>query len=230
MGALMPEIEKAVELGERANALLDRALALRMRRRVRESDRVAHFLQSSFVFRQSENLQNQLIFNVPKGFSFEAQRLALYPEVRIVSIEDADGDSEITFRPTLWTNAIAVSLTTASLAQAFDTPTDRLVDATVQLTQVEADGVTTHDLQNAPFPVAHAFSAPVNSDLGGAQLISARPGKLVFAAPITLAPGTAFAARITPTFSGVRTADTRLNEYRIVGVLEGFKRLGSASA
>ncbi len=225
--ALSEQLVKALAQGDRIAALTTRASKLRRHIRVREADRVLHTLQQSFTFRQGENLQRALVYSVPLGHAFEAHRLVLLPEIRLVSIAAADGDSEITFRPTLWTHNISeqLNVVNSGLVQAWPVLTDRLLDAQIELSQVEADGVTSHDLQNAPFPVAQTFSGPVNSDLGGASLISARPSALVFAIPALLAPGTSLQVRVTPTFSGVRTSDGRLNEYRIIGLLEGFKRL-----
>ncbi len=224
-GVLSDQLLQALAQGDRIAALTKRASTLRRHTRVREADRVLHTLQQSFTFRQGENLQRALVYSVPLGHAFEAHRLVLLPEIRIVSIQDSDGDSEITFRPTLWTHNISAAINAGGLVQAWPVLTDRLLDAQIELSQVEADGVTSHDMQNAPYPVAQTFSGPVNSDLGGASVISARPSALIFNVPALLAPGTALQVRVTPTFSGVRTTDDRLNEYRIVGLLEGFKRL-----
>lgn len=217
-------LKQALAQGERVAALTTRASRLRKHARVRDADRALHTMQAAYTFRQGENLSQSLVFSVPKGQAFEAHRLSLFAELRIVSIQEADGDSEITFRPTVWTHN-KFDHFGAGLQQAWPNAVDRFVDAQIELTQMEADGTTSHEYQNAPFPVAHTFSGGVNSDMVGSSLQSARPGALVFGVPMLLAAGTALQLRVTPLFSGVRTADDRLNEYRIVGVLEGFKRL-----
>lgn len=219
------ELDIALKLGDRLAEMLDAARQMRARRRVNEADRVVHFLQASFTFKQSENVSSPLVFTVPAGHSFEARRLALYPEVRLVSAQSSDNSSDATFRPTAWTCAVNNILTGTPFSQWFATNTDRLVDAQVALSLLPAGSKEPRPLQNAAFSIAHLFCSALNSDLVGTSAISARPSAKQFCVPLRMGPGAALQVQVTPTFSGVRTTDTRLNEYRIVGVLEGFKRL-----
>lgn len=226
---LKTQVEQALAQGDALEDLVRRAHKLRQRRRVREADRVEHTLRAEYTFRQSENLQQALVFNVPKGWAFEAHRLSLFVDMRLISVQTGDGASEISFRPTVWTHAVMTNLAANNPGEAWPNPIDRLVDAQIELEVQLPDGSKGRSFQNAPFPVAHLFCGSDNSDIVGVQLVSSRPSALVFNVPNLIEPGTALLARVTPTFSGVRTTDSRLNEYRITGLLEGFKRIGEGA-
>lgn len=215
-------LEEALAQGDRVADLLRRARALRSRVQSRGVDRVPHTLQQSFTFKQGENTSGPLVFQSPSTHEFEAHRLALYPEIRLVSVRSANGTSEITYRPTHWTHAVMVALTSGPLSQIWANVLDRLLDAQVELT-LQIGKENSREMQSAPFPVAQCFSGAVNSDTVGGTLVTSRPGLLVFQRPVMLRPGRSLLCKITPTFSGTRTLDARQNEYRITAVLEGAK-------
>lgn len=215
-------LEEALRQGDRVAGLLARARKLSSLLRSRGVERVPHVLQKSFTFKQGENTSGPLVFQAPTSHEFEAHRIALYPEIRLVSVRSANGASEVTFRPTQWTHSVMLALTTGPLSQVWANAIDRLVDAQVELA-LQVGEEDSREMQNAPFPVSQCFSGSMNSDTVGGTLVTSKPGLLVFQHPVVLRPGRSLLCKVTPTFSGTRTTDARINEYRITAVLEGAK-------
>jgi len=210
-------IKEAVTQGQKLSGLLDRVSGLCEARRT-SKDRVLHWLQDWFVFQQGQNTTQNLTFNVPKGFDYEAARFNIYPEIRRVSLDPAtQGVSDVVFRSTAWfTSAGALGVEPST------------VDAIIDLVYASADGKTRR-YQNAGFFVAQTFSDFMNINNQRVQYgRNECPAGLVFDPFYRLERGSTLTCRVTPVFSSERTFvedDARVYEYRIRGVLEGYKRL-----
>lgn len=214
----MDLLKTALEQGQRLDSLLDRVGTIFEARRT-SRDRVLHWLQDSFVFQQAQNTVQNLVFNVPKGFDFEAARLNLYLEIRrVVTDPLLLSDSDNVFRPTTWFTSVATSVNPISLRTS--------ADALVEITYAAADGKTRR-YQNAAFYVSQTFSDYTN--VNGSSAInynrSESPAGMVFDPFYLLARGSTLTCRVTPTYSGESSESQVVHEYRIRGVLEGYKRL-----
>ncbi|NBT35342.1 MAG: hypothetical protein EBT03_07360 [Betaproteobacteria bacterium] len=210
-------LQKAIVQGDRLQKLCQRGDSLRERER-EASDRILHFLTGSIVFQQNQNTVQNIVFNVPRTDDVEATRFALYPYVRRISLSpDAVGigPSERTFRPTVWTKQNNRALTMAG------------VDALIEMIVSFPNGKT-RSYQNAAWPASQAFSLLTSgAGLSGQGLFdrTEATGGLVFDAPLYLERGSTVTARITPLYSTVNSDEQALPlEYKIVGVLEGYKR------
>jgi len=215
-------IKEAIAQGQKLSALLDNVGA-RLQTRRTSKDRVLHWLQDFFVFQQGQNTVQNLVFNVPKGFDFEAARFNLYPEIRVVVTDPAaQGPSDLVFRPAAWFTSAGATADQVSIT----------VDGVVELTYSMADGKTRR-YQNAAFYVAQTFSdyVNINDNLFSAYTSNQCPGGLVFDPFYLFERGSTMTCRFTPLYSGPKPvapaigADDRLYEYRIRGVFEGYKRL-----
>jgi hypothetical protein len=215
--------------GRQMESLSTRAHQAQNARRV-SADRVFFSLQDSFTFQQGQNVVQSLLFNVPHSDDFFGTRLALYPFVRRIAVSAlATGVTEdLTFRPTIWSFQYPMFTSVGS------TPLARCaVDALLEMSVSGADQ-TTRRYQNAAFAVSQTFSG-YTSPVGGTiasdvqQLDSSQsPSALVFDPEWELKRGSTVSLRVTPLFSGERSTaftDGLINEYRIWGVLEGFKRV-----
>ena len=212
-------IKEALAQGQQISELLDR-VGSQLEARRTSRDRVLHWMQQSYTFQQGQNTVGNLVFNVPKGFDFEAARFVIYPEIRLVSInQTADGANDVAFRPTVWFEPYSRDYLSA-------------VDALLELTYAMADGKT-RQYQNVGFFAAQAYSQLVNitntsgSDGDGhANYASnAAPAGLVFDPFYKLERGSTLTCRVTPLYSGPKPSGNRSYEYRIRAVLEGYKRL-----
>lgn len=202
----------------------------RMEKRRDASDRVLHYLTDSFTFRQGQNTTAPLVFNVPSGPSYEAVRLMLFLELRSVTTDVAGtGTDDLVFQPTDWTS-VGVSVFANSAA-----------DALIEFAYTAPNGQE-RQYQNKPFFVHQCFSSPMNVN----QLVVLASGNvaqifqlyaanqygrgLEFAPFLEVKPGTAISMQVTPLYSGPKqtagyAADSRQFEYRIRGVIEGYKRV-----
>lgn len=212
----MDLLKSALEQGQRLETLLDR-VGLVFEARRTSKDRVLHWLQDSFVFQQAQNTVQNLVFNVPKGFDFEAARLNLYLEIRrVVTDPTLLADSDNVFRPTTWYTSFAA--TTSPIGPRVS------ADALVELTYSAPDGKTRR-YQNASFYVAQTFSDYTNVNGGLSYNRSESPAGMVFDPFYLLARGSTLTCRVTPTYSGESSEEQVIHEYRVRGVLEGYKRL-----
>lgn len=204
-------LKEALNQGHKLSDLLDRTSALCEARRT-SKDRVLHWLQDSVVFQQAQNTVQNLVFNVPQGFDFEAARFSCYLEVADVLSVVPSFDEP--FRPAIWANC-AIELYT-------NYPT---ADAVIEFVYSTAEGVTRR-YQNSAFWVAQTFSnyTNINSTFQyDEHSRSESPAGMVFDPFYRLAKGSTMTCRITPTFS-LESTDPQY-QYRIRGVLEGYKRL-----
>lgn len=217
-------LKEALRQGQQLSEMLDRASALCEARRT-SKDRVLHWLQDSFVFQQKQNTVQNLVFNVPRGYDFEASRFNCYLEVRIVSVTDPNL-SEKAFAPSVWFPSVADQFALIGIKDA--------ADAVVEFTYTSTEGKTRR-YQNAAFWVAQAFSDYTNVNGFSAGLSYARaesPSSLVFDPFYRLERGSTLTCRITPVYSTpceiappLVDVAAVVYEYRIRGVLEGYKRL-----
>lgn len=213
--------QQAIAQGKALDELIEKANGAQAVLR-EAKDRVFYSIQDAFSFQQGQNVAQNLVFNVPQSEDFEAVRLSLYPFVRRVSVETlpAATTNDLVFRPTTW---------------VFQYPSQSVarygVDALVELTSALSGG-STRAYQNAAFFVAQTFSgftSPIAAEGFGVQTFDSfqSPSALVFEPFWHLPKGSTVTARVTPSFSGERSADFNdglVNEYQIRGVLEGFKR------
>lgn len=221
------QIKRAASIGQRIDALMERCYAIEAERRD-SCDRVLHFLQDQIVFQQGQNDTQALNFNVPKGNDFEAAYLMALPEVRLLALDEAtDGPSDLTYRPTTWIGTGTAVQTTAS------------VDALIALSVAGAEGEEPKAYQNVAFPASQAFSSVMNIN----QLMTVSPQNqaaysrnqyvsgLVFTPLWLLRAGSSMLMQVTPMYSGSRPSsgsgevDDRVYEYRVRGVLAGYKKV-----
>jgi hypothetical protein len=208
-------LKKAFFQGEEIHSLLSTVHRRRSERR-KDKDRILHFLQDSFVFRQGQNVVNSLVFNVPFADSFEAVRLNLWPSVRVVPTDPAAYPEEKVFRPTHWSMQSQVALVYSG------------IDALVEMIVAFPDGKT-RAYQNSAWSASQAFSFYAADD-NSVEIFtrSEAVGALTFDPPLHLDKGSAVTLRITPLFSAVCNAEINevelVREYKITGVLEGYKR------
>ena len=205
-----PYMEKALRLGVGIDSMLTKASDL-LNGTVFGNRYYA--LASEVVFGQSQLVPIPMLFNVPKSNDFRVRRLTLLPFVRLVSPDPVtQGPSERTFRPTFW---VWTQSGTQVPSQAVDVALELLLGD--------------KPLQNAPYASFKTFSGNVLQTGTFPFANYAVPSGQVFDPPFTLRAGEALTARITPLFAGpantVLVTDGRLNEYKIVGVLEGEKVL-----
>lgn len=212
----MELLKTALEQGQKLEALLDRVGTVFEARRT-SRDRVLHWLQDSFVFQQEQNTVQNLVFNVPKGFDFEAARLNVYLEIRrVITDQTLVGDSDIVFRPTTWYTSFATANTQVGARTS--------ADALIELTYASPDGKTRR-YQNAAFYAAQTFSDYTNVNEPLQYNRTESPAGLVFDPFYLLERGSTLTCRVTPTYSGSSSEEQVVHEYRVRGVLEGYKRL-----
>ncbi len=222
-------IARAVAQGDEVHALMEQ-VRVRKVKRVEARDRIRHDLQDALVFQQSQNTTQQLVFNVPVGHAFECVRLMLLPELRSVTIDAAaTGPDDLVFRPVAWIGAGTQVISTSAL------------DAQIELGYIAPDG-SERQYQNKPFFASQCFSSPLNLNervydalvpalANCCQYDGNSYGRgLEFEPFLEVMPGTAVTMQVTPVFSGTKQtagygADDRLYEYRIRGVIEGYKRV-----
>lgn len=211
----MQYLKKALYQGEEIHNLLSTVHRRRGEKR-KDKDRILHFLQDSFVFRQGQNVVNALVFNVPFSDNFEAVRLCLWPSVRLVPVDESLYPEEKVFRPTFWGSQSALALVYSG------------IDALVEMVVAFPDGKT-RAYQNSAWAASQVFSV-YGADDNSTRIFnrSEAVGALTFDPILHLEKGSSVTLRVTPLFSATCTAtanETELvREYKVTGVLEGYKR------
>jgi hypothetical protein len=140
--------------------------------------------------------------------------------VRLFSIDTAtQGESERVFRPTHW---LSSSATLRQLYCAFD--------AFAEIVYNGRGGARPY--QNAPFAAAQLLSGQPDQKNGATNTFFGFqsyqcPSGMSFDEPYVLDSGESLGVNITPTYTGLRDSsiDSRIYEYEVVAILEGFKRL-----
>lgn len=222
-------LKRALDQGDDL-ALLKERVQEKMRSRRTAVDRILHHLQDSFTFVQGQNTVGSIIFNVPDGAGFECVRLMLLPEIRAITIDVATtGPDDLVFRPTCFSSAGSQVILNSAC------------DALVEFSYMTPDGKD-RAYQNKPWYAAQAFSSPMNINkrtynallpqfiANYAQYSANQYGRgLEFEPFLDVKPGSTINMQITPLFSGTMQSnppgDGRLYEYRIRGVIEGYKRV-----
>lgn len=207
------------QIFSRLNAVQKSLLSLH--RETSAPDKVLYKIKESHTFFEGQQTVGELTFNIPRGHGFKARSLNFYAGVRIVDLQ-TPRTSDVTFRP-------------VDLAQAI-TPTSFLPFLTTAVNfnfalRDSENGVR----QNAPCNVRCSFSGRVPSVGGNAGTavatvpeISQMPvcgwlGKLDLGEHYDLKPGSSLTARITPTFSLNNQVDTERFQFRVLGVLSGYR-------
>lgn len=222
-------LNEIVSQAESASRLLERAQKAASAVRVlRSGDRVYTPLVASAEFSQGSAPAANLVFNVPADADFWAYRFMLYPYCRVV---DPTGEtpSEVAYRSTSWTaqpNSPGVVLVPDTMNSDFES-------------QVDAEFAFIFDgreVQSTNIPAAAAYCVNIEKwsalQIPGAGLpiwtaASQTPSGMVFDIPWFMPRSKTLTCRITPTYLGTRTIDSRQHQYKIVGVLEGEKRPGA---
>ncbi len=206
----MTYLDDAMKQSQQIEAMLNKsARELVVRRDA--ADRIQHTLKSEMIFNELQNPQADLIFNVPEGNDYEVARLVLYPEVRVVPVNpETQGTADVVFRPAAWFSEIT-AVDPNSKARRY---------------------------QNVGFFASQTFSGVFSSGGFGNPLwgcpytFNAYPSGLVFDPLYRLRSGSTLTVKVTVTYSGPRQpageeelGDGRINQYRIRGCLEGYKRV-----
>lgn len=225
-------------LAEEANRLLEKAQAARKRPRgLRSGDRVWTPLISAVEFVQGTAASANMVFNVPADADFWAYRFTLYPYCKVIDPVNGTPD-DVVYRPTSFTGQPA----NPGMTQAIDV----LSDIENQVDAVFAFITGSKELQNVNIPASAAYSTSMSKwaqdNIGAAQQWGATlstPGGMVFDTPWPIVRGRAVTCRVTPTYLGVRTIPetvlineveteiVRQHKYKLIGVLEGEKRVGA---
>lgn len=235
LAEIVAQADSAAKLVERAQR------ALTNTRGLRGGDRVWTPLIASAEFSQGSAPAKTLVFNVPSDSDFWAYRLSLYPYCKVIDPINGTPD-EIVYRSTSFSGESA----SAGVGDPDNTYTDfnTLVDGSFEIILQGKQ----HQNIEAPFSAAYCcgydkwvakVSAAANSALfpwGGA---SQTPGGYVFDIPEFIPRKGSLSVRLTPTLLGIRSIVetitraaapieiTRQHQYKIVGVLEGEKKVGA---
>lgn len=219
-------LTEIVSQADAASRLLERAQkAASAVRMLRSGDRVYTPLIASAEFAQGNSASANLVFNVPADADFWGYRFMLYPYCRVIDPTGED-PSEVAYRPTSWTvqpNSPGIG---SNLTQSdFET-------------QVDAEFAFIFDgreVQSTNTPAAATYCANIEKWSGIFSPISTpvwtaatqTPSGMLFDVPWFLPRNKTLTCRVTPTYLGVRTVDSKQHQYKIVGVLEGEKRPGA---
>lgn len=206
--------ERLVKQSDDIDRLFQRVVSLDLQSRFGE--RYTAF-QGSVVFSQGQLVAVPMVFNLPKGNDFRAERLSFFPGIRLISPATAtQGPSERTFRPTLY-----------SFQTPLGDPFDQSVDISIELMLGDIA------LQSAPFCVQQTFSGamPTQNPFAGSLAVPfaayETPSALEF--PLDMKAGETLTARITSIFTApvddTIVDDGRIYQYQIIGCLEGAKVL-----
>lgn len=224
---------------EKSAALMERAQrALQNTRGLRGGDRVWTPLTAAVEFNQGSAPSKTMVFNVPADADYWAYRLLLYPQCKVIDPINGTPD-EIVYRST----SFAGESWSSGVGDADNTYTDfnSLVDGSFAIIREGKE----HQNIEAPISAAYCCNvdkwvAKLNTNAnfvwGGA---SQTPGGYVFDIPEFIHRKGSLSVRITPTLLGIRTIEEtitrdaveitiiRQHQYRIIGVLEGEKKVGA---
>lgn len=222
---IVKQIEQAELLAARAQRAVEKVRGLR------SGDRVYTPLVASAEFYQGSSPSANLVFNVPADADFWAYRLLLYPYCKVVDPVNGTPD-EVVFRST--------SFTGQPFNPGWSNPADEYSDFTSQVDGTFALIFEGKELQNIDTPFSAAYCSTMgkwrSSGLIGWAAASQTPAGMVFDIPFFIARSKSLTCRITPTYLGQRaieevlstlppTTGVRQHRYKIVGVLEGEKKV-----
>lgn len=183
-------------------------------------DDVFYAYKSSIDFYRGQSVANNLVFSVSQDADFDAYRLSVYPYARRVDPTDSTQD-DVAFRPTTWTSSGLISPT----INGIDT---YAVDCSFQLSVSDATGQ--YNYQNMPFMSGSLYCSYTNIYSAAGQAtrypITECPASLTFCVPMEVSRGGSVICRVTPLYSGLDDTNNGVYmQYRIVGVLEGKKKV-----
>ena len=217
-----------------AARLLERArVSAESVRGLRSGDRVYTPIIAEAEFDQGAAPSTTLVFNVPAATDFWAYRLMLYPFCKVVDPVNETPD-EVVFRPTTFAG-------TPNDPGAVADPSTAYGDFNNAFDAMFALIFQGRELQNIDTPCMGAYSVEMmkwHSSDGVGQWIAASqtPSGMLFDVPLFIPRGQNLTVRVTPTYLGVRTIVetlddeteiTRQHRYKIVGVLEGEKKVAA---
>lgn len=227
------------ELANKADMLVERAkaaVAKQGARALRSGDRVWTPLVASVEFEQGTAASQNMTFNVPADADFWAYRFTLYPYCKVIDPVNGTPD-DVVYRPTTFTCQPATPGMTSD--------TD-FSDVENQVDAVFAFIVGGKELQNVNIPAMAAYSTSMGKWVQGSignlpqwGAAQSNPGGMVFDIPWYIPRGRAVTCRVTPTYLGIRTIEEtatigedpvtiiRKHKYKLIGVLEGEKRVGA---
>lgn len=221
-------INEIVKQAQAAESLLERAeRACAKTRGLRGGDRTYTPLIAAAIFPQGSAAKADLVFNVPADADFWAYKLLMFPQCRVVDPAGGTPD-EVTFRATSFSGESGSTGIAAAATRYSDFNT--IVDGTFALI---FEG---RELHNVDTPLAATYCASTGKWLTGGFAggipptwsgANPTPGGMVFDVPFFIPRTKSLTCRVSPTHLGVRTIDTRRHEYRIVGILEGEKKVSA---
>lgn len=229
LAEIISQTDKAARLCERAQKAVGKVRGLR------SGDRVFTPLVVATEFSQGSAPSANLVFNVPADADFWAYRLLFYPYCKVVDPTNLTPD-EVAFRST--------SFSGESNSSGIGNPALRYSDFNTLIDANFALIYQGKELQNIDVPISAAYccntgkwcakstdsAAPVNVWAGASQT----PAGLVFDIPMFIPRAHSLTCRVTPTLLGIRSIldpiagpaeITRQHRYKIVGVLEGEKKV-----
>lgn len=235
LAEIVAQADQAARLVERAQ----RALA--NTRGLRGGDRVWTPLTASLEFGQGSAPAQTMIFNVPSDADYWAYRLLLYPYCRVIDPINGTPD-EIVYRSTSFSGESGSS----GVGDPDNTYTDfnSLVDGSFAIIQDQKEW------QNIEAPLSAAYCCGYDKWAARVSALAAvatfpwsgasqTPGGFVFDIPWYIPRKGQLSVRITPTLLGERTIEetitreaapitiVRQHQYKIVGILEGEKKVGA---
>jgi hypothetical protein len=231
--AIPPQLKKQQD---DIDAALQKVRALRKQRTRTYGDRVYYPFVGEVFFAQTDNVAQDIIFQIPAGSDYVAERLAIYPAFKFTTPDEAaNGPPEVSYRPCI------LSSTMYAFVPNFQG--DRAaVDCAVSITETFPNSKgepVTRQLQNLPTPSGLFYSSPINyrsADFVGTGA-QARynasfefPSAMVFPKDYLLPAASSLTCKVAPLFASVRSEPNEVggdptlqNEYRLTLVLEGYK-------
>ncbi len=200
----MSQEAQALKLVEKIDNLLDRVSYI-----IDDGDRAPIFLRGQMTFVTGETPSTDMIFNIPKDADFFGERLNLYLQRRVTSLTAPATATEKTFRPVCWTTVCDITSLNGAIKDA---------TATFEITD-SMNG----PYASAPMSIKSAWSQRVGVPQAGPS-ISSYIGGLDFVVPYHIKRGHTLTVKVSPIFSRFNNETTK-NEYRVVGVLTGYKKV-----
>jgi hypothetical protein len=250
MQTFMQELQKQ---HKKLDGLLTKAEKLIKDRRVtaRDGDRVEYRFIESAVFAQQDNTARDIVFAIPEGQDFVAERFSLYVAQRFVTPDPANyGPDEVVHRPCIFSFFEGAYNQAGYTRFEYDAAS---IDCFLQFSEnYQVGGKTfSRSYQNMPFPAQLCFSgginykptlfSQINTNAGyfGFDMYYAtfqHPSGLLFPVQWYLPGGSDFQIKIAPNFASLRSdpndvdifdnpiGDPNIqNEYKLTAVLEGYK-------
>lgn len=186
--------------------------------KIDSGDDVFYAYKSSIEFFRGQSVANNLVFSISQDADFDAYRLSIYPYARQIDPSNPL-NNDVAFRPTIWTSSGVINPVGEDSSA---------VDCSFSLSVSDRTGQ--YNYQNIPFMSGSLYCSYVNSYTAAGQTarfpITENPGSMTFCVPMQIARGGSVICRATPLFSGQDDAVYEAYlQYRIVGVLEGKKKV-----